>query len=246
MKHVLSLTTAVLIASTPILAQQSAAPAPTAATAATAATSSFKSETEKRSYAIGLTISDSFKNRPEFDGDAVISGFNDGIKGNAKLTDQEKQEVVTAYQTEVQARREKEFRAVAAKNLEEGKTFLASNKKQPGVITTATGLQYEVISSGKGKTRKSPKETDTVTVQYKGTLLDGTEFDSSYKRNQPATFPLNGVIKGWTEGLQKMKVGDKFKFYIPAELAYGENAAGLIGPNSVLIFEVELVSIATK
>ena len=151
-----------------------------------------------------------------------------------------------AYQNEVQARRERELKTVSDKNADAGKAFLAENKTRADVTTTATGLQYKVVSTGTGKNRKSPKATDTVTVHYQGTLIDGTEFDSSYKRNQPATFPLNGVIKGWTEGLQKMKTGDKYTFYIPSDLAYGDTAAGLIGPNSVLIFQVELISIGGK
>lgn len=240
MKHVFSLTAAALLVAAPIVAQSS----PSSAIATPSAI--FKTDTEKRSYAIGLTISDSFKNRPEFDSDAVISGFSDGIKGSSKLTDQDKQSVIAAFQAEIQARREQEFRAVASQNLEVGKKFLEENKKKAGIKTTASGLQYEVISTGKAKNRKSPKATDTVTVHYVGTLIDGTEFDSSVKRNQPATFPLNGVIKGWTEGVQLMKTGDKFKFYIPSSLAYGENAAGLIGPNSTLIFEVELISVGAK
>ncbi len=240
MKNVLSFTAAALLVAAPIVAQTPPASAPTSSPAI------FKTESEKRSYAIGLTISDSFKNRPEFDSEAVVSGFKDGLKGTSKMTDQDKQAVVAAFQAELQARREQEFKAVAAQNLENGSKFLEENKKKSGIKTTASGLQYEIISTGKGKTRKSPKATDTVTVHYVGTLIDGTEFDSSIKRNQPATFPLNGVIKGWTEGVQLMKTGDKFKFYIPASLGYAENAAGLIGPNSTLIFEVELLSVGAK
>ncbi|MEY4768396.1 MAG: hypothetical protein RL637_1035 [Pseudomonadota bacterium] len=126
-------------------------------------------------------------------------------------------------------------------NKAQGKAFLAKNAKNEKVKTTASGLQYEILTQGKGR---SPQATDTVAVHYKGTLLDGSEFDSSYKRNTPATFPLNGVIPGWTEGLQLMKEGAKYRFYIPSELAYGESGAGqLIAPNSTLIFEVELLKV---
>ncbi len=123
-----------------------------------------------------------------------------------------------------------------------GIAFLAQNAKKPNIKTTASGLQYEVLTQGKGTT--SPAATDTVTVHYKGTTLDGTEFDSSYSRGAPASFPLNRVIAGWTEGVQLMKEGDKFRFYIPSDLAYGAEGAGrLIGPNATLIFEVELIKI---
>ena len=123
-----------------------------------------------------------------------------------------------------------------------GVTFLAANAKKANIVTTASGLQYEVLTKGKGTV--SPAATDTVTVHYKGTTLDGTEFDSSYSRGAPASFPLNRVIAGWTEGVQLMKEGDKFRFYIPADLAYGAEGAGRqIGPNATLIFEVELIKI---
>ena len=126
----------------------------------------------------------------------------------------------------------------------EGEAFLAANKVKPGVVTTASGLQYKVITEGNGP---QPKATDTVTVDYRGTLIDGTEFDSSYKRGQPATFPVSGVIKGWTEALQLMPVGSKWQLFIPPQLGYGDRGAGnSIPPNSTLIFEVELLSIQQK
>lgn len=130
---------------------------------------------------------------------------------------------------------------VASKNLEEGKAFLAGNAKKEGVITTSSGLQYKILKSGNGAT---PKLDDTVVTHYKGTLIDGREFDSSYKRNQPATFPVKGVIKGWTEALQLMKVGDRWQLFIPSDIAYGESKRSeLIQPNSTLIFELELLDI---
>ncbi|MGR8980670.1 MAG: FKBP-type peptidyl-prolyl cis-trans isomerase [Gammaproteobacteria bacterium] len=122
-----------------------------------------------------------------------------------------------------------------------GEAFLAENAKKPTIVKTASGLQYEVLSKGAGTT--SPSASDKVTVHYKGTMIDGNEFDSSYSRGEPATFPLNHVIKGWTEGVQLMKEGDKFRFYIPADLAYGAHGAGPIGPYEALIFEVELIKI---
>jgi len=129
-----------------------------------------------------------------------------------------------------------------AENKAAGTAFLAENAKKPNIVTTASGLQYEVLTPGTGTA--SPSSTDNVTVHYKGTTIDGTEFDSSYSRGEPATFPLNRVIAGWTEGVQLMKEGAKYRFYIPSELAYGEQGAGrAIGPNSTLIFDVELIKI---
>jgi FKBP-type peptidyl-prolyl cis-trans isomerase FklB len=130
---------------------------------------------------------------------------------------------------------------LADKNQKEGEVFLAENKKKKGVVTLPSGLQYHVITAGTGKI---PKATDTVTTHYRGTLIDGTEFDSSYKRGEPASFPVNGVIKGWTEALQLMKVGSKWQLFIPSNLAYGPQGAGqVIGPSATLIFEIELLSI---
>jgi FKBP-type peptidyl-prolyl cis-trans isomerase len=141
-------------------------------------------------------------------------------------------------------KRAQEIKKQAEENAAAGKAFLEENAKKEGVLTLESGLQYKVLEEGNGT---SPAEDDIVTVHYKGTLVDGTEFDSSYSRNEPATFPVNGVIKGWTEALQKMKTGDHWMIYIPAELAYGERQAGpTIGPNSTLIFDVTLLSIQDK
>ena len=131
--------------------------------------------------------------------------------------------------------------ATPEENKAKGEAFLAENAKKPNIVTTASGLQYEILSKGSGTA--SPSATDKVTVHYRGTTIDGKEFDSSYSRGEPATFPLNHVIKGWTEGVQLMKVGDKFRFYIPSDLAYGAHGAGPIGPYETLIFEVELLKI---
>ncbi|MFV8780782.1 FKBP-type peptidyl-prolyl cis-trans isomerase [Microbulbifer sp. SA54] len=164
---------------------------------------------------------------------------------DSRLSDEEKQKVISVFQENMQAKQkelmakqEADFKASADKNLEEGKKFLEENAKKEGVQTTESGLQYKIITEGSGD---SPTETSVVEVDYKGTLIDGTEFDSSYKNGQPVQFPVNGVIKGWTEALQLMKEGAKWELYIPSDLAYGPGGAGgLIGPNSTLIFEVEL------
>ena len=163
------------------------------------------------------------------------------IKGEkTTMTQEEALQVRQAYMQQMQAKRVTEQKAAAEKNKTEGTAFLEKNKAKSGVKTTASGLQYEVEKEGTGP---KPKATDTVKVNYLGTKIDGTKFDSSYDRGQPATFPLNGVIKGWSEGLQLMPVGSKYKLFVPANLAYGENAPGPIGPNATLIFEVELLGI---
>ncbi len=202
-----------------------------------------KSEKEKVSYIIGVNIGRNLKAQSiEVDPDLITKGLKDSISG-AKLlmTDDEIKATMTAFQQEMMQKHEEETKKLAEKNKAEGEKFLAENKKKEGVKVLPSGLQYKVITEGKGKT---PKLTDTVTVNYKGTLVDGTEFDSSYKRGQPATFPVNGVIAGWTEALQLMKEGSKWEVFIPANLAYGDKGAGnVIGPNATLIFEVELISV---
>jgi FKBP-type peptidyl-prolyl cis-trans isomerase len=166
----------------------------------------------------------------------MLQGLTDGRTGaKAKLTDSELAAALTALQQKVGAQRAQEQAAAGEKAMAAGKAYLAANAKKPGVVTTATGLQYRIITPGTGKT---PAASDTVTVHYKGTLVDGTEFDSSYKRGEPASFPVNGVIPGWTEALQLLKVGSKVELAIPPALAYGDN-----GPlaNQVLLFDVELL-----
>jgi FKBP-type peptidyl-prolyl cis-trans isomerase FklB len=195
-----------------------------------------KADKDKNGYSIGYDIGRTLKKQPvEIEADAVVQGFKDAFSGGkALMTDQEVQDRLTAMQKEI-------VQKVPEINKKQGEEFLAKNKKEKGVKTLASGLQYKVVTDGKGK---KPKAEDTVTVNYRGTLIDGTEFDSSYKRNQPATFPVKGVIPGWTEALQLMKEGSKWMLYIPSNLAYGERGAGrVIGPNSALIFEVELVKI---
>ena len=193
-------------------------------------------EPEKNGYSIGYDIGRSLKRQlVEADVDSMARGLKEGLGGAAPLIpDAEMQQRFAAV-------RQESAKKIPEKNKKDGEAFLAKNKRAKGVKTTASGLQYKVITAGKGQ---QPKLEDTVTVNYRGTLIDGTEFDSSYKRNQPATFPVKGVIPGWTEALPLMKVGSKWMLYIPASLAYGERNAGQsIGPNSTLIFEVELLSI---
>ncbi len=202
-----------------------------------------ESEKSKVSYAIGHQIGDDFKKRSiEVDYDAVVFGLREGLDGKkSPITDEERQKLFDNLQKGMRAKAEAENDAKGKANVEQGKKFLEENAKKEGVKTTASGLQYKVITAGTGP---KPKDTDMVTTNYKGTLIDGTEFDSSYKRNEPATFPVNGVIKGWTEALQLMPTGSKWQLFVPSELAYGPRGAGpQIGPNATLIFEVELISI---
>ncbi len=203
-----------------------------------------KTDKEKVSYIIGHQIGTDFdRNAVDVDLDKLLLGLKDGKgKKKSQISPDDSQKVMDSFRKNLQAKAEAKQKEAGDKNSKEGKKFLDENKKKADVKTTPSGLQYQVLTEGKGN---NPKATDTVTVHYKGTLLDGTEFDSSYSRKEPASFPLNGVIKGWTEGLQLMKAGSKYKFFIPAELAYGDNGSPpKIGPNSTLIFEVELLSIA--
>ncbi len=185
------------------------------------------------------------KQNVEVDWSLVAQGLKDGASGGkTRLTEDEAKAVLTEVQNDVRKEQQEKMKEAADKNKTEGQAFLAANKDKEGVKTTASGLQYKVITEGTGP---KPTATDTVVCNYKGTLIDGKEFDSSYKRGEPATFPVSGVIKGWTEALQLMPVGSKWQLFIPSDLAYGERGAGAeIGPNSTLIFEVELISIKPK
>lgn len=206
-----------------------------------------KTQKDKLSYSVGLDMGRTLRSQSmEVDPDLVARGLRDAL-GNQKplLTEEEIQKVIVEAQNEAQKQKRAltatESRALGEKNLKEGAAFLAENKKKKGVVTLPSGLQYRIITEGKGKKAKA---SDTVTAHYKGTLIDGTEFDSSHKRGQPASFPLNGVIPGWTEALQLMPVGSKWELFIPGDLAYGPRGSGSkIGPNATLIFEVELFSI---
>jgi len=214
-----------------------------AASAQAADTKSLKSQKDKVSYSIGLDIGQNLKKQSiEVDPNLLVQGIKDAI-GNGKhlLTDEEVRTVMTEFQKEMQAKVAARNKEIGDKNMKDGEAFLAENKKKEGVVTLPSGLQYKIITAGTGK---KPTAADTVTTNYKGTLVDGTEFDSSYKRGQPASFPVSGVIAGWTEALQLMPVGSKWQLVVPPGLAYGPRGAGqTIGPNATLIFEVELLSI---
>jgi FKBP-type peptidyl-prolyl cis-trans isomerase len=202
-----------------------------------------KDQKDKVNYGVGVNIGYNLKNFPvTLDLDLLIRGMKDSLSG-AKLlmTEEEIREVMMGVQKEVAAKHEARMKELGEKNKKEGEAFLAENKKKEGVISLPSGLQYKVVRAGTGKT---PADTDTVTVHYSGTLLDGTIFDSSYRRGEPATFPVNGIIPGWTEALKLMQEGAKWQLAIPPGLAYGERGAGAaIGPNATLLFDVELISI---
>jgi len=213
----------------------------TAINAANAAPVALNSTANKTAYTIGLTVGENLRDR-NLTKEALLLGISDGIDNTFKITPMERQEILTAYQQQVQKEQLDAWQAKGDINLKTSAAFLEKNAKEKGVITLSNGLQYRVLRKGKGT--KSPKATDTVTVHYRGTLTNGEEFDSSYARNEPATFPLNRVIQGWTDGLQLMKEGDKFELFIPSHMGYGANGAPPnIGPNEVLIFEVELLEI---
>jgi FKBP-type peptidyl-prolyl cis-trans isomerase len=198
---------------------------------------------ERSSYAIGQNVGGSLKaTNMTIDIPSFVQGLRDTLEGKkALLTAEEMTAVMQEFSTKARDAEMKKREEQGAKNLEEGKAFLETNKARTGVVTTASGLQYEVVTQGTGP---KPKKTDRVSVNYRGTLIDGTEFDSSYTRGQPATFQLDAVIPGWTEALQLMPVGSKYKIFLPSELAYGDRGAGgQIGPNAALVFEVELLSI---
>ena len=201
------------------------------------------SATQKASYSYGVDVATRLKQQGiDLDINALNQGIADAYNGSKlALTSEEQVQAKTSFQEELRKKLTAEASVAGEKNLTEGKAFLAENAKKEGVITTDSGLQYKIISSGEGK---QPAADDTVTTHYKGTLIDGREFDSSYKRNTPASFPVKGVIKGWTEALQLMHVGDKWQLFIPSDLAYGPSKRSeLIEANSTLIFDLELLSI---
>jgi FKBP-type peptidyl-prolyl cis-trans isomerase FklB len=197
-----------------------------------------KTPKEKLSYIIGVQTANDLKRQSiDVDPALVSKGLQDAMLGNKLLiSDQEAKDFIAAYQKE----RAEERKKLGERNKQEGTVFLAENKKKEGVKILPSGLQYKIIKEGTGKT---PMASDTVVTQYKGTFINGTEFASSYQRNEPATFPVKGVMPGWTQALQMMKEGSKWQLFVPPELAYGEQGAGPIGPNATLIFEVELVAV---
>jgi FKBP-type peptidyl-prolyl cis-trans isomerase FklB len=201
-----------------------------------------KTQKQKASYGIGLDIGKNFKQEfPEVDVEAMVLGFRDALSGTKQAVDEkELTQVMTEFQKEMMAKRADRMAAVGEKNKKEGEAFLAENKKKEGVVTLPSGLQYKIIKAGTGP---KPKKENTVKCNYRGTLLDGKEFDSSYKRGEPTEFSLVQVIPGWTEALLLMPTGSKWELYIPANLGWGERGTGAdIGPNATVIFEIELLS----
>lgn len=198
---------------------------------------------EKLSYGIGMNLGRGMKTDGlDVDVDLLAKGIRDVMSGGKPLlTDEEHQAVMTAAQKELMEKQKEASKKAAEKNKKDGEAFLEENRKKEGVVALPSGLQYKVIKSGEGK---SPTRDNVVETHYRGKLIDGTEFDSSYKRGKTATFPVGGVIPGWTEALQRMKVGDKWELFIPSNLAYGERGkAPTIGPNAVLLFDIELIAI---
>lgn len=209
------------------------------AAAAAQAQEGYTTQKERFSYALGYQLGNSLRRDDlDLDAGAVTQAIEDVLSGaEPRLTGAEMEDAIAAARQQLAQERQ----ALAASNKAAGEKFLSENRGGEGVKETASGLQYKVVKEGTGP---RPKAADTVVVHYRGTLLDGTEFDSSYQRQQPATLPLNGVIKGWQEGLQLMNAGSRYTLYIPAELAYGEQGAGSrIGPNATLVFDVELLEI---
>jgi FKBP-type peptidyl-prolyl cis-trans isomerase FklB len=217
-----------------------------AAKTPTAGAPALKTQKDQASYAIGLNIGKGLhKDSVDLDPNIFMRGLKDGLAGSKPaLTDDEMKTALTALQSQLRQKQEVEMQVAGDSNKKEGEAFLAANKSKPGVVTLPSGLQYKILKEGTGP---KPTASDSVVCNYRGTLLNNTEFDSSYKRGQPATFPVGQVIHGWTEALQLMPVGSKWQLFIPSDLAYGARGAGAdIGPNATLVFEVELLSIQGK
>jgi FKBP-type peptidyl-prolyl cis-trans isomerase len=240
-------------ATTPKAATTAKAPVKKTATAtkSAAAAPALTTRKDKFSYALGMNIGNGYKQglekqSVEFDANLIAQGVKDALSGaKTRLTDDEAKAVLTEVQTEVNKERQEKMKEASDKNKAEGEAFLAANKSKEGVVTLPSGLQYKILTAGIGP---KPTASDQVNCNYRGTLIDGTEFDSSYKRGKPATFGVGQVIKGWTDALQLMPIGSKWQLFIPSSLAYGERGGpgGAIGPNEALIFEVELLSIVDK
>ncbi len=239
----------------PATAQPSPAPAakpategpaaPAAAAPPSGSPPALAGQKERVSYAIGMDIGGQFRKQSmDLDVALLVQGLKDAFSGGTTLlTEQEARTAMNELRTQMMQKEQEARRVAGEKNQKEGDAFLAQNKTKEGVVTLESGLQYKVLTAGTG-----PKPTleDTVVCNYRGTLLDGTEFDSSYKRGEPATFPVKGLIKGWTEALQLMPTGSKWQLFIPSQLAYGLRGPGAIGPNATLLFELELLSIKPK
>ena len=239
--------TAAKAGTTGATAKTSSTAKPHTATAATSQQAlTLKTEKEKLSYAIGMNIGESMK-KDSLDIDATVlsRAIKDALTGSKlAMTDAEAKAVMDSFRAEMMKKQQAKAAAAGDANRLAGQKFLAANKSKEGVVTLPSGLQYKMIKEGTGP---KPTASDTVVTNYRGTLIDGTEFDSSYKRGEPATFPVGQVIKGWTEALQLMPVGSKWQLFVPSELAYGERSPGAeIGPNSTLIFDIELLSIQDK
>jgi len=218
------------------------------ATTKTATPLALKTQKEKASYALGMKIGGDLRRQgvnASVDPALAARGFKDALAGTkALLTEDEEKAALTQLQTEVRGKMEAKAHEAGAAARKEGETFLAANKSKEGVVTLPSGLQYKILTAGTGP---KPTATDTVTCNYRGTLINGKEFDSSFKGGKPVSFPVNGVIKGWTEALQLMPVGSKWQLFIPADMAYGDRGSGPdIGPGETLIFEVELLSIGEQ
>jgi FKBP-type peptidyl-prolyl cis-trans isomerase FklB len=256
-----SINTACVLSSAALLllgtgsAQETAAPAQPAAAAAKPThapaakgtpAGALSTQKDKTSYALGMNLAENLKSQSvEIDPNLLLKGMKDALAGGKTLlTVDEEHATLMELQNGLRKAQMEKMAHAGEKNKKEGETFLAANKSKPGVVTLPSGLQYRILHAGTGP---KPSVSDSVSCNYKGTLIDGTEFDSSYKRGEPTTFPVSGVIKGWTEALQLMPVGSKWQLFVPASLAYGDRAASnLIGPGATLIFEVELVSIQDK
>jgi FKBP-type peptidyl-prolyl cis-trans isomerase FklB len=246
------LLTALIMLSGIVQAQQTpAAKTPTAPAAKprrspaakTAAAPALTTQKDKFSYALGMNLGTNLhKSAVPVDPNIVFRGLKDALAGGkTALTEDQARAALSEVQNEMRKKQQEQMQAAGAVSKKEGDAFLAANKTKEGVVTLPSGLQYKILTQGTGP---KPAATDSVVCNYRGTLINGTEFDSSYKRGQPATFPVSGVIKGWTEALQLMPVGSKWQLFVPADLAYGERSpAPEIGPDSTLIFEVELLSI---
>jgi len=216
------------------------------AAAKSAATTALKTPKDKFSYALGMNLGASLhKQSVDVDPSIVAQGLRAALAGGKTLlTQEEAQAALMEVQNELRKKQQEKMQVAGEANRKEGEAFLASNKAKEGVVTLPSGLEYKILKEGNGP---KPTASDSVVCNYRGTLINGTEFDSSYKSGQPATFPVNGVIKGWTEALQLMPVGSKWQLFVPSSLAYAERGAGGdIGPNATLIFEVELLSIQEK
>jgi FKBP-type peptidyl-prolyl cis-trans isomerase FklB len=229
-----------------VLAQQTPAATTQQSPAGSQSASALTTKKDKVSYAIGMNIGTNLhKQSVDVDPKILQQGLQDALAGGKTLlSEDEARATLTEFQNEMRQKQQEKMQQAGEANKKEGEAFLAANKTKESVVTLPSGLQYKIITAGTGP---KPTAGDSVVCNYRGTLIDGKEFDSSYKRGQPATFPVSGVIKGWTEALQLMPVGSKWQLFVPSELAYGDRGSGPdIGPNATLVFEVELLSIQSK